>query len=176
MGSGGRRFFGLLQLFAQLLGFVFLAKTAFLPSLFNDVIFGVYGMVVTIYLLSRFVMSVFYRPCRADIPLPSVAIVIPAMNEQSAIERTIEVTRQGADEIRRRQYVELLVEPDLSVLIFRRLGWNAEDYRLWSERLLAEGHAFVTPTTHRGEPCTRFAIVNPRTTAADIAGIIATMA
>jgi len=76
--------------FIGVVAFVFLAKTAFLPSLFNDFVFGVYGMVVTIYLLSRFVMSVFYRPCRADIPLPSVAIVIPAMNEQSAIERTIE--------------------------------------------------------------------------------------
>ena len=49
-----------------------------------------YGLVVTVYLLSRFVMSVFYRPCRRRGPLPSVAIVIPAMNEQSAIERTIE--------------------------------------------------------------------------------------
>jgi hyaluronan synthase len=76
--------------FLGVVGFVFLAKTAFLPSLFNDPVFGVYGMIVTAYLLSRFVMSVFYRPCRADGPLPSVAIVIPAMNEQSAIERTIE--------------------------------------------------------------------------------------
>jgi hypothetical protein len=76
--------------FLGVVGFVFLAKTAFLPSLFNDPVFGVYGLVVTVYLLSRFVMSVFYRPCRANGPLPSVAIVIPAMNEQSAIERTIE--------------------------------------------------------------------------------------
>ena len=35
----------------------------------------------------------------------------------------------------------------------------------------------VSPTTtHRGEPCTRFAVINPRTTAADLAGILATMA
>ena len=30
--------------------------------------------------------------------------------------------------------------------------------------------------THRGEPCTRFAIVNPRTTVSDLTGILATMA
>ena len=95
---------------------------------------------------------------------------------RDAIERTLEVTRLGADEVRRREYVELLVEPDLSVLALRRLGWDADDYARWCERLMAEGYAFVTPSTHRGEPCTRFAIVNPRTTAADIAGIIATMA
>ena len=63
-----------------------------------------------------------------------------------------------------------------SVLIFRRIGWSAEDYEAWSARLLAEGYAFVTPSTHRGEPCTRFAIVNPRTTVSDLTGILATMA
>jgi hypothetical protein len=65
---------------------------------------------------------------------------------------------------------------DLSVLIFRRIGWAAEDYEAWSARLLAEGYAFVTPSTHRGEPCTRIAIVNPRTTVSDLTGILATMA
>ena len=42
-------------------------------------------------------------------------------------------------------------------------------------RLLDQGYAFVTPTTHNGEPCTRFAIVNPRTTVSDLTGILATM-
>jgi len=46
----------------------------------------------------------------------------------------------------------------------------------WTRQLLDQGYAFVTPTTHRGEPCTRFAVINPRTTVADLAGILATMA
>jgi L-2,4-diaminobutyrate decarboxylase len=95
---------------------------------------------------------------------------------RDAIESTLAVARTGAEEIRRRPHVELLLEPDLSVLIFRRIGWQAEDYHAWSARLLAEGYAFVTPTAHQGETCTRMAIVNPRTTASDIAGILATMA
>jgi len=95
---------------------------------------------------------------------------------RDAIESTLAVARDGAQEIRSRSYLELLVEPDLSVLIFRRIGWSAEDYEAWSARLLAEGYAFVTPSTHRGEPCTRFAIVNPRTTLSDLTGILATMA
>ena len=94
---------------------------------------------------------------------------------RDAIESTLAVARAGAQEIRRRPNVELLVEPELSVLVFRRTGWAAEDYKRWSMRLLAEGYAFVTPTTHRGETCTRFAIVNPRTTASDLSGILATM-
>jgi L-2,4-diaminobutyrate decarboxylase len=95
---------------------------------------------------------------------------------RDAIESTLAVAREGAQEIRSRSYLELLAEPDLSVLIFRRTGWGAEDYEAGSARLLAEGYAFVTPSRHRGEPCTRFAIVNPRTTVSDLTGILATMA
>jgi glutamate/tyrosine decarboxylase-like PLP-dependent enzyme len=92
-----------------------------------------------------------------------------------AIEHTLDVAREAADEIRARPYVELLNEPELTVLVLRRTGWDAADYTAWTERLLAEGVAFVTPTTHAGETVTRFAIVNPRTTIADIAAILDTM-
>jgi len=93
-----------------------------------------------------------------------------------AIEHTLDVAREAADEIRSRPYVELLNEPDLTVLVLRRTGWAAADYTAWTERLLADGVAFVTPTTFAGETATRFAIVNPRTTIADIAAILDTMA
>jgi glutamate/tyrosine decarboxylase-like PLP-dependent enzyme len=95
---------------------------------------------------------------------------------RDAIESTLAVARAGAEEIRSRPYLELLVEPDLSVLTFRRVGWSAEDYLGWTRQLLDQGYAFVTPTTHRGEPCTRFAVINPRTTVSDLTGILATMA
>jgi L-2,4-diaminobutyrate decarboxylase len=93
-----------------------------------------------------------------------------------AIEHTLDVAREAADEIRERPYVELLNEPELTVLVVRRTGWAAADYTAWTERLLGEGIAFVTPTTFAGETVTRFAIVNPRTTRADIAAILDTMA
>ena len=60
-------------------------------------------------------------------------------------------------------------EPNLSVVVFRRLGWKREQYYAWSDRLLAANFAFVLPTTHYGETVTRFAVVNPRTTEADVA-------
>jgi glutamate/tyrosine decarboxylase-like PLP-dependent enzyme len=93
-----------------------------------------------------------------------------------AVERTLAVARHAAAEIRARPYVELLRGPDLSVVVFRRLGWSPADYYDWSERLLKANFAFVTPTTHLGETVTRFAIVNPRTTEADISTILDTMA
>jgi hypothetical protein len=71
--------------------------------------------------------------------------------------------------------VRLLVEPDLTVLVFERIGWDSEDYTRWSTRLLDEQFAFVTPTRHAGRVCTRFAIVNPLTTEQDLAAIIDSM-
>ncbi len=93
-----------------------------------------------------------------------------------AVEATLAVARYATEEIRIRDYVELLHEPDLSVVVFRRLGWTPEQYYDWSDRLMKANFAFVTPSTHAGETITRFAIVNPRTTEADIAMILDTMA
>lgn len=93
----------------------------------------------------------------------------------AAIERTLEVARFAAAEVRRRDHLELVREPDLSVVVFRRLGWSPKQYQEWSDRLLADGFAFVVPTSHDGETLTRFAIVNPQTSEADIAAILDTM-
>jgi L-2,4-diaminobutyrate decarboxylase len=92
-----------------------------------------------------------------------------------SIERTLDVARAGRALIDRADHVRLLVEPDLSVLIFERLGWSAADYARWTAALLARGTAFVTPSRHRGTVCTRFAIVNPLTTPDDLAMIIDSM-
>jgi L-2,4-diaminobutyrate decarboxylase len=92
-----------------------------------------------------------------------------------AIEHTLQVARAGAELIRERDHVRLLVEPELSVLVFERVGWGADDYARWSSRILDEQLGFVTPTTHRGQVCTRFAIVNPLTTPDDLATLLDSM-
>jgi L-2,4-diaminobutyrate decarboxylase len=93
-----------------------------------------------------------------------------------AVERTLEVTRFAEVEIGKRDYLEALREADLSVVVFRRLGWSPADYHAWSERMLSEEFAFVVPTSHDGETVARFAIVNPRTSEDDITAILDTMA
>ncbi len=94
---------------------------------------------------------------------------------RDAVEQTLSVARVGAQLIRDAEHLRLLVEPDLTVLIFERLGWEEADYTAWTARLLAEQIAFVTPSRHDNRSCTRFAIVNPLTTADDLAAIIDTM-
>jgi L-2,4-diaminobutyrate decarboxylase len=94
----------------------------------------------------------------------------------AAIERTLEVTRFAEAEIARRPYLEALREADLSVVVFRRDGWEPEDYQAWSVEMMREELAFVVPTSHEGETVARFAIVNPTTTEQDIVAILDTMA
>src|SRR5829696_4165417 len=92
-----------------------------------------------------------------------------------AIETTLAVTRQAAEDIRSRPYLELLIEPALSVLVFRLRGWSGADYDAWAARLFAAGVAFVMPTRVDGEPAARIVIVNPRTTVLDIESVLDAM-
>lgn len=93
----------------------------------------------------------------------------------AAMERTLEVARFTADRIRRSSSVELVVDPELSIVVFRRRGWAAADYEQWSARMLDEGRAFVVPTSHDGEPVLRACIVNPRTTEEHMDGLISSL-
>ena len=87
---------------------------------------------------------------------------------EQAVERTLATAREAAAEIGRRPELELLAEPELTVLAFRRRGWAPADYDRWAEELRASGTAFLMPTTVDGETVARLAIVNPRTTLDDV--------
>jgi glutamate/tyrosine decarboxylase-like PLP-dependent enzyme len=69
---------------------------------------------------------------------------------RDAVETALDVTRQGARLVDDAVYLELIMEPELSVLLFRRTGWGAAEYQVWSDRMLDEGRAFVTPTSWNG--------------------------
>ncbi len=89
-----------------------------------------------------------------------------------AVESTLSTAVAAARLIERSPVTELLMEPELSVVLFRRVGWSPDDYQHWSDGELAAGRAFVVPTTWQGEVVLRICIVNPRTTLDDIAAIL----
>jgi glutamate/tyrosine decarboxylase-like PLP-dependent enzyme len=93
-----------------------------------------------------------------------------------AIEATLTLTRQAAEMIRAAPHLDLLVEPELSVVMFRRVGWAPIDYHTWSDRILADGTAFVVPTTWAGETVLRCCFVNPVTTADDVRIVLDSLA
>jgi glutamate/tyrosine decarboxylase-like PLP-dependent enzyme len=80
-----------------------------------------------------------------------------------AIEHGITLTREVASEIEQRANLELIREPTLSVVLFRRIGWTSADYDAWAHDLLMRQVAFVTSTTWEGEVVGRFAFAHPAT-------------
>ncbi|MGD9701642.1 MAG: aspartate aminotransferase family protein [Acidimicrobiia bacterium] len=94
---------------------------------------------------------------------------------REAVETTIALATAAARAIDDADHVELLLEPELSIVLFRRLGWAAADYRRWSDQALADGLAFVVPTAWAGETVLRFCFVNPLTTVDDVRLILDSM-
>ena len=85
-----------------------------------------------------------------------------------AMEHTIAVAKSAADLIRAHPNLELVCEPELSIVAFTRKGWEAKDYQNWSDTLLADQVGFIPPSSHHGQAILRFAIVNPWTKLSDI--------
>jgi aromatic-L-amino-acid decarboxylase len=80
-----------------------------------------------------------------------------------AIEAAISLAKQAAAEISTRDYLELIREPDLGVVLFRRRGWALEQYTRWADQLLHDQVAFIPPSAWEGETVARFAFLHPHT-------------
>ncbi|MFV8838132.1 pyridoxal phosphate-dependent decarboxylase family protein [Salinimicrobium soli] len=98
---------------------------------------------------------------------------------RDAIERGIELAKIAEKKIQENELLEMVRPASLSVVLFRRKGWKAEDYRDWTYKNHKEGIALVTPTKWRGEngveTISRFCFINPDTTEEDIDIILETM-
>ena len=96
-----------------------------------------------------------------------------------AIERGMELAKLAGRIITETEYTELVRDPSLSCVLFRRIGWTPEDYKQWTFKNQREGYALVAPTKWRAnggqETVARFCFINPDTREADIRGIIETM-
>ena len=66
-------------------------KSLFIEVVVADPFFGIYSVVVCVFILSRFLFSLFYRPAPdPEQPLePTVAVVMPAFNEEEAVANSI---------------------------------------------------------------------------------------
>jgi len=96
-----------------------------------------------------------------------------------AIERGLELAQNAAKQIEAAPHLELVREPSLSCVLFRRVGWSPDNYRDWTYDNHQSGFALVTPTkwTKNGvsETISRFCFINPDTTEKDIEEILASM-
>ena len=92
-----------------------------------------------------------------------------------AVEAGLAIAQRAAQRIADAPHVELVRDPGLSIVLFRRLGWAKLDYDAWSARLLHDQVGFVTPTNWEGETVARFAFLHPDTTSEMVDEILASM-
>ena len=83
---------------------------------------------------------------------------------RDSIEVAAQLARETAEIIKASDHLELIREPDLGVVLFRRIGWTADDYTTWAQALHHEEIAFIPPTKWEGETVGRFAFLHPDTT------------
>ncbi len=95
---------------------------------------------------------------------------------RDAIEAVLAIATTAAVMVEATPYLELIRRPELSVVLFRRRGWEWADYEAWSARLLADQVAFAMPTTWEGKPVGRLAFLHPDTTSAIVEEIVTSMA
>jgi glutamate/tyrosine decarboxylase-like PLP-dependent enzyme len=90
----------------------------------------------------------------------------------AAARRVLRLTQQVAADIRRRDSVALVLEPELSIILVRRHGWSASDYTAWCAEQCRRQTAFVQPDTWREQPVLRLCFLNPETQLADVTRLI----
>ncbi|HEY5980488.1 MAG TPA: pyridoxal-dependent decarboxylase [Microlunatus sp.] len=83
---------------------------------------------------------------------------------RQAIEIALDLARKTAALIKTAPQLELIREPDLGVVLFRRVGWEPADYDAWAASLHEDQVAFIPPTKWEGETVGRFAFLHPQTT------------
>ena len=82
---------------------------------------------------------------------------------ESATQAAIDLAQRTAERIVATPGLELVRPAGLSVVLFRRTGWGESQYLAWSETLLREQVAFVTPTRWEDEMVGRIAFLHPDT-------------
>lgn len=98
---------------------------------------------------------------------------------KEAVERGLELAQIAGKMIEAHPDLELVREPSLSCVLYRRKGWKPEDYTHWTYENHKKGFALVTPTKYKlgdtFETVSRFCFINPDTTEKDIEMILETM-
>jgi glutamate/tyrosine decarboxylase-like PLP-dependent enzyme len=113
-----------------------------------------------------------YNPCDLGYQLTRRASGLPiwfalALHgidaHRTAIRHGITLAVAMADALDAHPLTELIMRPELGVVLFRRTGWGATEWKRWANELLRTGTAFVAPSTYKGEPVGRLVFMHPRT-------------
>ncbi|MDO8362825.1 MAG: aminotransferase class V-fold PLP-dependent enzyme [Actinomycetota bacterium] len=123
-----------------------------------------------------------YNPCDLGYQLTRRASGLPVWfaltlhgveAHREAIRHGIRLAHLLADALDECEHTELLMRPQLGVVLFRRQGWGRDEWAQWAATMLREQVAFVVPTTYRGEAVGRVVFMHPRTPVAVVSELMA---
>ena len=104
----------------------------------------------------------FQLTCRASgLPFWFTLLVHGTEAMTEAIRASITTTAYAAQRLRAIDGVELVMEPELTVILFRKRGWDARRWQAWARDLLEREIAFVAPTRWKGETVGRLVFLHP---------------
>lgn len=92
-----------------------------------------------------------------------------------AVRAPMTTTAYAVTQLRAIPDVEVILEPELTVVLFRKAGWDRARWQQWSADLLARRIAFVAPTTWKGETVGRLVFLHPLTTDTIVDEVIDTL-
>lgn len=92
-----------------------------------------------------------------------------------AIATTRALSQRLADGIDAMDGLELILGPQLTVILFRATNRTDEEVEAWAETQRRSGALLCLPTTWRGEKVLRICLVNPSTDADHVLGVLGTL-
>ena len=97
------------------------------------------------------------------LPLWYSLVTYGSKKYSEAVEKCIANAKKCAEAINQTDHLELVMEPTLSIVVFKRKGWELADYASWSSDLALEGKLLCIPSSINGEIILRLAFLNPNT-------------
>lgn len=92
-----------------------------------------------------------------------------------AIRKTLDTAREIAMGIDAMPGIDLLLGPQLTVILFKPRNVSDKDMQDWAERNRRSGDLLCLPTRWRGDLVFRLCIVNPETDASEILAVLETL-
>jgi glutamate/tyrosine decarboxylase-like PLP-dependent enzyme len=126
-----------------------------------------------------------YNPCDLGYQLTRRASGLPiwfalALHgveaHRAAVRHGITLAAHMAAALDANPLTDLVMQPELGVVLFRRDGWGRDEWAAWTAGLVRDQVALVAPTTYRGEPVGRLVFMHPRTPLTIIDELMASLA
>ena len=93
----------------------------------------------------------------------------------TAIKKTIQIANKIAEEIKNINELELILGPQLTVILFRALKLSEEELYKWSEKHRRDGTLLCLPTKWKGKTVLRICVVNPNTDPNQVIEVLKTL-